>query len=210
MKELGVDRIPWFAIPGALLILSLLMYTTSQAGFMEILVPTYLTEALLFICIGLTFCKEVDFGHKSIELFLMSGVWLLNQILHWGGAWGRSPTMLGTICWILLLMQLYLAYLVYTGGDLFGIKGLNGGAVWGDAAVWLILLFGLGKLLLNLAYGAPLTGAMPLWGLGAVILSLGYALSIVEDEVGGYLALFGTLVMAYAALTIGGPGLSFF
>jgi hypothetical protein len=208
MRELEIRRIPYFAIVGALLLLSLLMYTTGLSGFMEVLVPTYLTEALLFIAIGLSYMKG-GYGEPGFNLFLMSGVWLLNQILHWGGVWsaGGNATA-GSLMWILALVQLGLAYCVFTDTEILDVGG--SGETWGHAAVWLVFLFGLSKLLLNLGLGAQPLAAMPLWGLGALILSLGYILEPVDDEISGYAALIGTLIMAYAALTVGGAGLSFF
>ncbi|MEM3361409.1 MAG: hypothetical protein QXV85_09440 [Candidatus Bathyarchaeia archaeon] len=189
------EKIPWFAIAGALVILNLLM-VSQTADFMSLVVPSYLTQAFLYIALGYGFLR----GHteQGFAVFLMSGIWLLTNILLW------SNVVNAAWLWLLFIAQLGLIYMFFTGQNI-KFAG-SGGITWTYAALWIVFLFGLGKFIIGL--NAGLTFAqMPLWGLGILLMSLGYIIEPVEKSWATPLQAIGCLLALISALTLTTPGL---
>ena len=193
MKDL--EKIPWFAIAGAMVIINMLMISQS-ANFISTVVPAYLTQAFLYIALGYGFLR----GHteQGFAVFLMSGVWLLMNILVW------SNVASAFSFWLLFMVQLLLIYMFFTGQK---IKFAGGGGIsWTYAALWLVFLFGLGKLWIGLSAGMTLA-QIPLWGLGILLMSFGYIVDPVEKTWSTPLQAIGCLLALISALTLTTPGL---
>jgi hypothetical protein len=193
LKDL--EKIPWFAVAGALVIINLLIVSQS-ADFMNVVVPSYLTQAFLYIALGYGFMR----GHteQGFAVFLMAGVWLLTNILLWSNA--ANATWL----WLFFIVQLGLIYMFFTGKKI-KFAG-SGGVTWIYAALWVVFLFGLGKLLIALSSGMTLA-QLPLWGLGILLMSFGYVVEPVEKSWATPLQAIGCLLAIISALTLTTPGL---
>ena len=202
-KEL--ENIPWFAVAGALVVISLLLYTTTDPGFLTLLLPTYMTEAIVFVALGVGLNKkDTDAETIGFEAFLMSGVWLLDQLLHWSGLGGSMAPLKAPLLWMLFVVQAVFGYLFFSGQK---VKYLaQGGKTWIYAAVGVIFIFALGKALLGLAYALPVM--MPLWGIGILVLSLGCLLKPAVPEWSIPVQLLGVGIACVSALAIAGPGLA--
>lgn len=195
------ENYPWFAIIGALALLSLFMFCTAHYNFGSLLIPIYFTEGLLFITLGYLFYK----GHtkQSWIVFLMALLWFLSQAITWG-AWNQ--TYLSMILWLLFLAQAGLTYIFFTGKEL---KILNPTSpthpTWGYAALFIIMFYAVGKLALNILYATSIM-QMFTWSLAVLLTSLGYLFP--KHEYSGYMKIFGVLIAAFSALTIGTSGLT--
>jgi hypothetical protein len=193
LKDL--EKIPWFAVAGALVIVNLLMVSQST-DFMSVVVPSYLTQAFLYIALGYGFLR----GHveQGFTVFLMAGVWLLTNILLWSNVANVA------LLWLFFIMQLALIYMFFTGQN---IKfAASGGITWTYAALWVVSLFGLGKLIIGLSSGMTLA-QLPLWGLGILLMSFGYIIEPVEKSWSTPLQTIGCLLALISALTLTAPGL---
>jgi len=200
MKGKSTLKMPYFAVVGAFVILSMLLYCTNADGFTEILFPTYMTEAIVFFALNQALQKRLS-AKQGFTVFLMSCIWLLNQILHWSGMWPKAPDMLAACTWILLIIQLALAYSFFAGADLIGALGFRAGgdgATWKQMALWMLLLFAVAKTLLNLAGSFMLA----LWGIAVALLAAG---ALMKSEIA---MAAGTALAAIVALGIGGSGLA--
>jgi hypothetical protein len=198
MSMKSLEQIPWFSVAGAVLLVSLFLFTSTLSNFMTELVPIYLTEALLFIVFGYALMR----GHTedSFTVFLMACVWLLDQIL----CWSNIGAGLSASLWFLAAIQIVLAYLFLTK---YKLKFANvGGEAWTYAALWVIFLFGVAKLWLNLSYGTAIA-QMPIWGISIAILSFGYIIKPLSKDAGVTMQAIGALLAVFSALTIGGAGL---
>lgn len=193
MKDL--KKIPFFAVAGVLVIINMLLVQQSS-DFMNVVVPTYLSQAFLYIAFGYAFMR----GHteQGFAVFLMSLDWLLMNILIWSNV--EATVWL----WLLFLGQLALIYMFFTGKQL-KFAG-SGGQVWTYAGLWIVFIFGLGKLIIGLCNGLTLV-QMPLWGLGILLMSFGYIIQPVEDDWAAPLQLIGLLLALISALTLTTPGL---
>jgi len=194
LKDL--EKIPWFAVVGAIVILSLLL--NAGSADVTLMVPSYLTQAFLYLALGYAFMR----GHtgQGFTVFLMAAVWLLTNIL----IWSNLGSLLSASLWLLCIMQLALVYMFFTGKSL-KFAG-EGGVQWTYAGLWLIFVFGLGKIWLALSQGATLA-QIPLWGVGVLLLSLGYIVEPVEKSWATPFKLIGCLLAVVSGLTIAGSGL---
>lgn len=195
MSLRDLEKIPWFAVAGALVIINLLMVSQS-ADFMNHVVPSYLTQAFLYIALGYGFLR----GHveQGFTVFLMAGVWLLTNILLW------SNVANVVLLWLLFIVQLALIYMFFTGQNI-KFAG-SGGITWTYAALWVVFLFGLGKFIIGLSSGMTLA-QMPMWGLGILLMSFGYIIEPVEKSWATPLQVIGCLLALISALTLTAPGL---
>jgi hypothetical protein len=193
LKDL--EKVPWFAVAGVMVILNMLL-VSSSADFMNVVLPAYLTQAFLYIAMGYAFMR----GHteQGFNVFLMADVWLLENILIWGNV------VSAVSMWLLFIVQLYLIYTFFTGHKLKFAGG--GGESWTYASLWIVFLFGLGKLWISLNAGAILT-QLPLWGLGILLMSFGYIIEPVEKSWSTPLQAIGCLLAIVSALTLTTPGL---
>jgi hypothetical protein len=193
LKDL--EKVPWFAIAGVMVILNMLL-VSSSADFMNVVLPAYLTQAFLYIAMGYAFMR----GHteQGFNVFLMGAVWLLENILIWGNV------VSAVSMWLLFIVQLYLIYTFFMGQKLKFAGG--GGESWTYASLWIVFLFGLGKLWISLTAGATLT-QLPLWGLGILLMSFGYIIEPVEKSWSTPLQAIGCILAIVSALTLTTPGL---
>jgi len=193
LKDL--EKVPWFAVTGVMVFLNMLMVSQSS-NFMDVVVPAYGSQAFLYIAMGYAFMR----GHteQGFNVFLMADVWLLENILIWGNV-ASAMSM-----WLLFIVQLYLIYTFVTGQKL---KFAGGGSEsWTYASLWIVFLFGLGKLWISLSAGATLT-QLPLWGLGILLMSFGYIIEPVEKSWSTPLQAIGCILAIVSALTLTTPGL---
>jgi hypothetical protein len=128
----------------------------------------------------------------------MAGVWLLTNILLW------SNVANAAWLWLFFIVQLGLTYMFFTGQKI-KFAG-SGGVTWIYAALWLVFLFGLGKLLIALSSGMTLA-QLPLWGLGILLMSFGYVVEPIEKSWATPLQAIGCLLAIISALTLTTPGL---
>ncbi|HDO41698.1 MAG TPA: hypothetical protein ENH03_02220 [Candidatus Bathyarchaeota archaeon] len=200
IKEL--NSIPWFAVIGGLVILSMLLYTVEAPDFMQILLPTYVSEALLFIALGYVAMKKKT--GAGFAVFLMACAWLLNQMLHWAGLWPKAPDFLTASLWSLFIAQLILAYVVFTDARInFG--SVASSSAWVYVATWIVFLFAAGKLWICLGLNNFM---WHMWGVGIAVLSLGYIVEPADKTISAFLKIAGTILATYMALAIGGSGLT--
>jgi hypothetical protein len=200
MEEKGkvsdtLKKIPWFAVVGVAVFVNMLIAQQSQ-NFMAVVVPVNLSQAFLYIALGYAFMR----GHteQGFAVFLMSGVWLLENVLVWSNA------EVSAWLWIFCLIQLALIYMFFTGKKI-RFAG-SGGVTWTYAALWLVFIFGLSKFIIGLCSGMTLT-QIPLWGLGVLLVSFGYIVEPVEKDWGLPFQLIGTLLALISAFTLTAPGL---
>jgi hypothetical protein len=195
VSESTLKKIPWFAVVGVLVIFNMLIVQQSP-NFMSVVVPAYLSQAFLYIAVGYAFMR----GHteQGFAVFLMAGVWLLENVLVWSNA------EVSAWLWIFCLVQLALIYMFFTGKKI-RFAG-SGGITWTYAALWLIFIFGLSKFIIGLSSGMTLA-QMPLWGLGVLLVSFGYIVEPVEKEWSLPFQLIGTLLALISAFTLTAPGL---
>jgi hypothetical protein len=182
LKDL--EKVPWFAVAGIMVILNMLL-VSSNADFMNTVLPAYLTQAFLYIAMGYAFMR----GHteQGFNVFLMGAVWLLENILIWGNV------VSAVSMWLLFIVQLYLLFIFFTGQKL---KFAGGGSEsWTYASLWI-----------SLSAGATLT-QLPLWGLGILLMSFGYIIEPVEKSWSTPLQAIGCLLAIVSALTLTTPGL---
>jgi hypothetical protein len=190
-----LEKVPWFAVTGVMVFLNMLMVSQSS-NFMDVVVPAYGSQAFVYIAMGYAFMR----GHteQGFNVFLMGAVWLLENILIWGNV-ASAVSM-----WLLFIVQLYLLYTFVTGQKL---KFAGGGSEsWTFASLWIVFLFGLGKLWISLSAGATLA-QLPLWGLGVLLMSFGYIIQPVEKSWSTPLQAIGCLLTIVSALTLTTPGL---
>jgi len=194
-----LESIPWFTAIGALTLLSLFLKCTGLPEFASTLLPIYVTEALLYIALGLAFYK--GYGGMNWTVFMMACIWFTNQAITWAGV-----QHLGALVWLLFIAQLALAYMFFTKQK---VKFMNptdpASKIWAYAGLLVVMFFALAKFLINLMYGCQLP-QMFAWSLAILLTSAGYVFH--ESEYSTYMKVFGTLIAAYAALTIPGPGLT--
>jgi hypothetical protein len=173
-----------------------MLLVSSSADFMNVVLPAYLTQAFLYIAMGYAFMR----GHteQGFNVFLMGAVWLLENILIWGNVVSAMSM------WLLFIAQLYLIYTFFTGHKLKFAGG--GGESWTYASIWIVFLFGLGKLWISLTAGATLA-QLPLWGLGILLMSFGYIIEPVEKSWSTPLQAIGCILAIVSALTLTTPGL---
>jgi len=190
----SLEKVPWFAVLGVLVILNMLI-AQQTPDFMEVVVPAYLTQAFLYIALGYAFMR----GHteQGFAVFLMAGVWLLTNVLVWSA---QASSWL----WLFFLIQLALIYMFFTGKKI-RFAG-SGGITWTYAAIWLVFLFGLAKFILGLSSGLTLA-QIPLWGLAVLLVSFGYIVEPVEKEWSTPLQVVGCLLALISAFTLTAPGL---
>lgn len=200
------ENIPFFAIAGAMLLISMVMYTTNAINFTSLLLPTYLTQILVYLALGYATLK--GHGKAGFTIFLMTLVWMFNQILQWSyisNMANLTPTFT-TLYWLLLLVQGGLAVMFFRNKPLKFVPD-SSGAGWPYASYWVILIFGLAKLALNFWLGQTLV-QMTLWGASIFLISLGYVIQGFKKKYALPILAVGTLLAAYSALTIGASGLS--
>lgn len=196
-KEL--EDMPWFTVIGALTLLSLFLKCTGLPEFTSVLLPIYVTEALLYIAVGLAFYK--GYGGMNWTVFMMACIWFTNQALTWTGVAG-----LGSLLWLLFLAQIGLAYTFFTRRRVTLMNPFDPSSkAWAYAGLLVIMFFALAKFMLNLMYGTPLL-QMFAWSLAILLTSAGYIFH--KNEYSTYMKIFGTLIAAYSALTIPGAGLT--
>ena len=193
LKDL--EKVPWFAVVGVMVILNMLL-VSSSADFMNVVLPAYLTQAFLYIALGYAFMR----GHteQGFAVFLMSGVWLLENILIWSNSAGAVSL------WLLFMVQLLLIYFFFTGQKIKFAE--SGSTSWTYAALWIVFLFGLGKLWIGLSAGMTMA-QLSLWGLGILLMSFGYIIEPVEKSWSTPLQAIGCLLAIISALTLTTPGL---
>lgn len=198
--NLKLEEIPYFAIAGLVLLVSMLLYTTTSAGFWTYIVPTYLTEALLFFVLGFAFWKS--FKKSGFTVFIMVLLWIFNQILNWSGLYGVGNTLtVGT--WFVLIAQIVLTILFFAD---YPIKYFDFQSdAWPYASGFVLLLFGGAKMYLDYSYGTPIM--MFLWGLGISLVSFGYIIRPKAKEYSAGIQIVGLLLVVVAAFAIAGPGL---
>lgn len=199
IQDLKLQDIPYYAIAGLMLLLSMLIYTTRQPDFASYILPTYLTEALLFFVLGFAFWKS--FKKNGFTVFIMALMWLFNQMLWWGGA---SSTSLTVGLWLLLLVQAVLAGLFFTDHP---IKYLDFASdAWPYASGFVLLLFSVAKMYLNISLNAPIM--FFLWGLAIGLISFGYIIRPKAKEYSAAIQVLGLLFAVVSAFAIGGSGLT--
>jgi len=188
MKDL--EKIPWFAILGVLLFLNMFVMHSSDVAS---LFPAYMSAMLFFIGLGYGFMSE----HKSqgFAVFLMGLIWLLQNVMLW------SNSEAGVWLWLTFLVQLLLTYYFFTGKTLkfAGEAGLP----WTYAALWIVFITGLAKLLTGLSAGA--LAQIPLWSIGVLLVAFGYVIKPAEDDWAAPLQLIGTILCLVSAFTMAVP-----
>jgi len=193
-------RFPAFAIVGAMAILSLFLWTTNNPDFWRLLLPIYVTQAIVYIGVDYALWKKTVRGSL---LFLMSLVWLANQIFVWSMEW--TDPLLSTTVWVLFIIQMLLTYAL--------IKGYNPNYIHGDSATWskatafILLVFAVSKIWLNIGMAIP-SLQMFLWGIAVFLVSLAYLGLLKNQKYNAYAKLFGVIIAVFSALTIGGAGLT--
>lgn len=190
----NLEKIPWFAVVGALLILGMLL-SANMPDFWLMTVPVLLTQALLYLCFGYAFMR----GHieQGFAVFLMSLVWLLMQI-------GLLAFAQSGILWFVCLIQIALAYLFFTG---YKLKFAGSGrTTWTYAGLWVTFVYGLAKMWMSFSTGGTLA-SVPLWGLAIALLCFGYIIEPVEKSWAVPLQAIATLIALIAVFGAAGQGL---
>ena len=200
MNEKELESIPWFTLMGALSLLGLLIHSSDTMNFVSTLLPTYFTEFLLFAALGLELAgltgKRFNEPGRHTLITSMTVTMLINQAIHW--FLPSASKMILT--WGSAAAQLFLAYRFFTGQEL----GL-GFDVPLDVSLGLLAVFSVGKIVNNVVL-SPLF----LWGVAVLLVCLGYLLPRhgYRGRSIQFLPVAGTLLGAWVALTMGGPGLS--
>jgi len=200
MNRRELEGIPWFTVVGALSLTGLLLHAANTPEFLSTLLPSYLTEFLLFVALGLELSgltgRRFNEPGRHTLIAGMTAAWFLNQAVHWFWPSGFKVILM----WGLAGAQAFLAYRFFTG------EGLDLGFSFPlDLSLGLLTFFALGKVVLNAALN-PLF----LWGVAVLLVCLGHLLPRhgYRERSIQFLPAAGTLLAAWAAFTIQGPGLS--
>jgi len=187
--------IPWLAAQGALAVFSLILST----GDIMALLPVYLVETTLLICLGLELIGSFEEGKVTTRhtlLTLMTGVWLVHQCLLLMNAaviW---------VSWLFAVAQLFMFYQLYVGQNLLNVKlkfSVN-------TALFIVTIFAFVKVLAELLGGFGLglfTNSSFLWSLAVLLVGIGYLgpRQGYKAPLLKYLPTIGTLVSAYVVLS---------
>jgi hypothetical protein len=193
-----LEEFPWLWVPGALILVSLILYGVDAAW----MTPLYVAEMLMFILLG---AERSEYSRaKPLPALLSVVLWVLGQLLLWMD-WERM------LLWGVVLLMLGLGYLYFYTPKLR--KAMTKAYLdYSAVAVLLLILFSVGRI--------ALAGSLheALWALGILIIA-GCDL-ILEDVVPTmglgayrryrwvrYLAPIGALLSSYAALAVAAPGL---
>jgi len=98
-------KLPYFSFVGALVLLAALLSVPLPAGTA---LPTLLTEAALFVVLGVALMRE---SKNAFPVFLMGLVFLFGQVLLWTSGTGGVLTSAALVAglWLLLFVELGLA-----------------------------------------------------------------------------------------------------
>lgn len=159
------------------------------------LLPLHVAEVLMFVVLGLELSKDYTRG-KAIISFFMVLLWFFAQAFVW------TDQVQPLYLWGVLLIQGFLTFLYFSENKHY-IWRRQGGGDFAYAGLYLIAMFALAKLLVNLASWAAL------WGLAVLLACLGYLLPRhgYEGDL-GVLSPAGTVLGLLVALTIGGMWLA--
>jgi hypothetical protein len=202
---MNVEKIPFFAIAGLMLLLSMFLYTTANANFTNVILPTYLTQALVYIALGYAVMR--GHGKAGFTIFLMSLLWLFNQILWWGNSTFVMPTnpYLPMVTWGTFLGQGLLAVMFFRGKNLKYVPNASSPG-WPYASYWVLMLYGFAKLVL--VWSNPLF-QMSMWSVSILLISFGYVVhGAGKKQFALAFIVIGVLLAAASALTINTSGLS--
>ena len=183
-----LKELPYFSIIGVLALIALFFPNLQgSVDFNGKILPTVLTEALLFITLGIGFLRKRL--ANAFPLFLMACVWFLNQVLVWNIA---TAAYLSAALWLLLVAQAALTYMYATNFKISFAGG--GGDSWAYAGVWLLALFAIAKILLAPQYMA--------WGFAVGLVSVGtiFRQSLTLKQYGLWMQVIGVLVAVFAVL----------
>jgi hypothetical protein len=198
---MDVEEFPWLWVPGALLLVSLILYGVDAAW----MTPLYVAEMLMFILLGAEL-SDYSKGKPSVA-FGSVALWVAGQLLLW---MGLSRLLL----WLVVVLQLGLGYIYfYTRmGRLTARKMREGYVDYDVLSLLLLVFFSIGRI----ALAGSLQEAF--WALG--ILLIAGCLLFLEGVIPGmglgayrryrwvrYLAPIGALLSSYAALAVAAPGL---
>ena len=173
-------KLPYFSFVGALVLLAALLSVPLPAGTA---LPTLLTEAALFVVLGVALMRE---SKNAFPVFLMGLVFLFGQVLLWTSGTGGVLTSAALVAglWLLLFVELGLAVAYETDYKIAGMKG----EVFSNVVVWLLLVYSASKMLVS-ASGAG-------WGLAVAFVSLGSIFGELKEakDYGVFMQIFGVLL----------------
>jgi len=195
---MDVRDIPWICFPGALILVSLILYGV-DAPWMT---PLYIAEMLMFFILG---AERSDYGKSKPSAALLAVlIWIGGQLTLWMG-WDIN------LLWIFVILQVVLAYAYWFTDSLRATRREKIRYDYSAIAVLLLIFFTLGRM----AMSANLNEA--LWAIGVFIMLVAdfFVEDIAATSIGlyrkyswvGYLAPIGTLLSAYAAIAVAQPGL---
>jgi hypothetical protein len=196
-----IQNIPYYAIAGLLLIVSMLLYTLSNAGFWTFIFPTYLTEALLFAALGFAFWTS--FKKSGFTVFLMSLVWLLNQIFNWTGL-SSIGSALTFAAWLLLLVQIGLTGFFFMDKPIKFFDFQSN--AWPYASAFILLIYGFAKMYLDYVLVLPVMWLI--WGMAITLITFGYVIRTKSADGSAALQIFGLLLAVVSAFAVQGSGLT--
>jgi len=173
-------RLPYFSFVGALVLLAALLSVPLPTGTA---LPTLLTEAALFVVLGVALMRK---SKNAFPVFLMGLVFLFGQVLLWTSGTGGVLTgaVLTAGLWLLLFVELGLAVAYETNYKIAGMKG----EVFSNVVVWLVLVYSASKMLVSASSGAG-------WGLAVAFVCVGTICGELKEakDYGVFLQIFGVL-----------------
>ncbi len=197
---MDVGEFPWLWVPGALILVSLILYGVDAVW----MTPLYIAEMLMFSILG---AERSDYGKgKPLAALYAVLLWIAGQVMLWLN-WDAM------LLWAVVLLQLALAY-VYWFTDKLRVtvrQRKRGYTDYSSLAMLLLIFFTVARL----AISADLYQV--LWAGGIFIIAV--ADFFLEDIATsnlrlfrkyswvGYLAPIGALISAYAAIAVATPGL---
>jgi hypothetical protein len=196
-----INNIPYYAIAGILLLVSMFLYTLSNSGFWTFILPTYATEALLFLALGFAFWTS--FKKSGFTVFLMSLVWLLNQIFNWTGL-SSIGMALTFAAWLLLLVQAGLTGFFFMDKPIKFFDFQSN--AWPYASGFILLVYGFAKMYLDFVFATPIMWLI--WGMAITLITFGYIIRTKSADGSAALQILGLLLAVVSAFAIQGSGLT--
>ena len=175
------------------------------------ILPIYLTEAILYITLGVAFLAK---KRQGIAVFLMSTVWLINQVAIWGATypllWWQTFdfTMLNIV--LASVQVLLIAVYVYP-------KRSGNSSTFTYGALATVGIFGVAKMIQTVLAAPAWQGNQYwgywsfAWGLAITLTAAGYALKLTakgDSASATMLQVVGTAIAVIVTLGIMDIGLS--
>jgi hypothetical protein len=199
-----LEDVPWFICIGLILTvnlaLNLLLDLAGSQAMLWTLLPSVLTQAILYLAVG--YVLRTGKYKESFKVFLMSVVFAISNLIVWRNVTEAAmvPSM-----WILFLVQLALAGIIFTN---YKISYFSGSGTWVYATVFVILTASIGGAWVNIT-GPQVYLQQALWAIAVTATGFGFIVKPADKDkqISTGLYVIGLAVALIAAFALAGPAL---